>query len=66
MRIAAANARPRWGQPDAGAERVIDWIAQAGAEGVDLLAFGETHLELSVDRRRLAVADLGDDPVSLD
>jgi len=44
MRIAAANARPRWGQPDAGAERVIDWIAQAGAEGVDLLAFGETHL----------------------
>ena len=44
MRIAAANARPIWGRPDAGAERVIEWIARAGAEGVDLLAFGETHL----------------------
>ena len=44
MRIAAANARPRWGQPDAGAERVVEWIARAGAEGVDVLAFGETHL----------------------
>jgi predicted amidohydrolase len=44
MRIAAANARPRWGRPDAGAERVAEWIAQAGAEGVDVLAFGETHL----------------------
>ena len=44
MRMAAANVRPRWGQPDAGAERVAEWIARAGAEGVDLLAFGETHL----------------------
>jgi nitrilase len=44
MRIAAANIRPRWGKPDAGAERVTEWIARAGAEGVDLLAFGETHL----------------------
>ena len=44
MRIAAANVRPRWGKPDAGAERVAEWIARAGAEGVDLLAFGETHL----------------------
>ena len=44
MRIAAANVRPRWGQPDAGAERVADWIAEAGAQGVDVLGFGETHL----------------------
>ena len=44
MRIAAANVRPCWGKPDAGAERVVEWIAQAAAEGVDLLAFGETHL----------------------
>lgn len=44
MRIAAANVRPRWGKPDAGAERVVELIGQAGAEGVDLLAFGETHL----------------------
>ena len=44
MRIAAANARPRWGQPDAGAERVAEWIAWAGADGIDVLAFGETHL----------------------
>ena len=44
MRIAAANAHPLWGRPDAGAERVAEWIAEAGAQGVDLLAFGETHL----------------------
>ena len=44
MRIAAANVHPLWGRPDAGAERVVEWIAQAGAQGVDLLAFGETHL----------------------
>ena len=44
MRIAAANVRPRWGKPDAGSERVAEWIARAGAEGVDVLAFGETHL----------------------
>ncbi len=44
MRIAAAQVHQAWGRPDAGAERVIDWISRAGAEGVDLLAFGETHL----------------------
>jgi nitrilase len=44
MRIAAANVHPIWGRPDAGAERVAEWIGRAGAEGVDLLAFGETHL----------------------
>jgi len=44
MRIAAAQVHQAWGRPDAGAERVIDWIGRAGSEGVDLLAFGETHL----------------------
>ncbi len=44
MRIAAANVHPVWGRPDAGAERVAGWIEAAGAQGVDLLAFGETHL----------------------
>ena len=44
MRIAAANVRPHWGKPDAGTERVIELIAQAAAEGIDLLAFGETYL----------------------
>jgi nitrilase len=44
MRIAAAQAHPAWGRPGPGAERVAGWIGRAGAEGVDLLAFGETHL----------------------
>jgi nitrilase len=44
MRIAAAQAHPVWGRPGPGAERVAAWIAQAGDAGVDLLAFGETHL----------------------
>jgi nitrilase len=67
MRLAAAQAHQAWGRPDEGAERVVDWIARAAAEGVDLLAFGETHLggypfELKVDRRRLAVASFSDEP----
>lgn len=44
MRIAAAQVHQAWGQPDLGADRVIDWIGRAAADGVDLLAFGETHL----------------------
>ncbi len=44
MRIAAAQAHSAWGRPDEGAERVIDTIGRAAGEGVDLLAFGETHL----------------------
>ena len=44
MRMAAANVHGAWGRPDAEAERVAEWIARAAAEGVDLLAFGETHL----------------------
>ncbi len=44
MRIAAAQVHQAWGRPDEGADRVVDWIGQAAAEGIDLLAFGETHL----------------------
>lgn len=44
MRIAAAQAHQAWGRPDEGADRVVDWIGRAAADGVDLLAFGETHL----------------------
>jgi nitrilase len=44
VRIAAANVHGVWGRPDEGAERVAEWIGRAAADGVDLLAFGETHL----------------------
>jgi nitrilase len=44
MRIAAAQAHSAWGRPDTGAEHVAEWIGRAGTEGVDLVAFGETHL----------------------
>jgi nitrilase len=44
MRIAAAQVHSAWGRPDEGAERVVEWIGRAADEGVDLLAFGETHL----------------------
>jgi nitrilase len=44
MRIAAAQIHQAWGRPELGAERVAQWIGRAGAEGVDLLALGETHL----------------------
>lgn len=44
MRIAAAQLHAAWGRPAAGAERVAAWTGRAAAEGVDLLAFGETHL----------------------
>jgi nitrilase len=44
MRIAAAQIHAAWGRPAQGAARVAEWIGRAGAEGVDLVAFGETHL----------------------
>lgn len=31
-------------RPDAGADRVAEWIGKAADDGVDVLAFGETHL----------------------
>jgi nitrilase len=44
MRIAAAQVHAAWGRPEEGSERVAGWIRRAAADGVDLLAFGETHL----------------------
>lgn len=44
MRIAAAQTAPVWGDPEATAERVIQWIHRAAEDGVDLVAFGETFL----------------------
>ncbi len=44
MKIAAAQTANVWGDPVATAKVVIDWIARAADEGVDLLAFGETFL----------------------
>ena len=44
MRIAAAQIHQAWGLPDIGTERVTEWISKAADDGVDLLAFGETHL----------------------
>lgn len=44
MRIAAAQARPAWLDPTAGTKIVVDWLARAAAEGVELVAFPETFL----------------------
>ncbi len=44
MRIAAAQTSPAWGNPEATAAIVVDWIGRAADDGVDLLAFGETFL----------------------
>ncbi len=44
MRIAAAQARPAWLDAKATTEKVISWLHDAAAEGVELLAFPETFL----------------------
>jgi nitrilase len=44
LRVAAAQTRPVWGDPDATTEVVVRWLGRAGADGVDLVAFGETFL----------------------
>ena len=44
MRIAAAQARPVWLDPDATAKKVLDLLAAAGQQRVDLLAFPEAFL----------------------
>jgi len=44
MRIAAAQTAPVWGDPDATADVVVEWIEHAAEERVDLIAFGETFL----------------------
>ena len=44
LRIAAAQAHPAWGRSAETARIATDWIGRAAAEGVELLAFGETFL----------------------
>jgi nitrilase len=44
MRIAAAQARPAWLDPDATTRVVVDHLQRAATDGVDLLAFPETFL----------------------
>lgn len=44
MRIAAAQTTPVWLDAKATAAKVVTWLEDAAAEGVDLLAFGETFL----------------------
>ncbi len=44
MRIAAAQTAPVWGDSEATASVVEDWIQRAANEDVDLVAFGETFL----------------------
>jgi nitrilase len=44
MRIAAAQARPAWLDPDATTRVVVDHLQRAAADGVDLLAFPEAFL----------------------
>jgi predicted amidohydrolase len=43
-RIAAAQVHPAWGNTPATTERVIRWIGEAAAMGVEFVAFGETFL----------------------
>jgi nitrilase len=44
MRVAAAQARPCWLDPDATTEKVVTWLQDAAAQGVQLVAFPETFL----------------------
>lgn len=44
MRIAAAQTAPVWGDSEATAKVVTDWIGKAADDGVNLLAFGETFM----------------------
>jgi nitrilase len=44
LTVAAANLRPRWLDPDATTDVVVQTLQEAAARGVDLVAFGETFL----------------------
>ena len=44
MRIAAAQAHPAWLDPDATTKKVVELLAEAAQQGVELLAFPETFL----------------------
>jgi len=44
MRVAAAQARPHWLDPEATTRKAVAWIEDAAAQGVQLIAFPETFL----------------------
>ena len=44
MRVAAAQARPCWLDPDATTRKVLAWLQDAADQGVELVAFPETFL----------------------
>lgn len=44
MRIAAAQTRSVWLDPTATTKKVVSWLEDAAAQGVDLVAFPETFL----------------------
>ncbi|GAA4881215.1 carbon-nitrogen hydrolase family protein [Actinomycetospora straminea] len=44
VRVAAVQAEPRWLDIDAGVEQVVGYIADAAAQGVALVSFGETFI----------------------
>lgn len=44
IRVGAAQTRPRWLDRGATTDVVVEWIAKAAAEGLDLVAFGEVFL----------------------
>jgi len=44
VRVAAAQAHPVWLDPAATTDKVVTWLEQAAAQGVELVAFPETFL----------------------
>jgi nitrilase len=44
VRVAAVQAEPKWLDLDAGVTQVVDLIAEAAANGAQLIAFGETFI----------------------
>jgi len=44
MRVAAAQAAPAWGDPEATKKIVTEWIGRAAENDVELLAFGEVFM----------------------
>ena len=43
MKLGIAQLRPAWGDKAATTSIVIDALRQAAAQGIELLAFSETH-----------------------
>lgn len=44
LRVGAVQAEPAWLDIDAGTQKTVDLIAEAGAQGVDILAFPEVWI----------------------